>query len=81
MGNYYGAWSPPPGTPNPYGTNPNGITAPPPSSEAAPTAAASVPTASASTTVQPSAGDPSNVRDTGRRGVSNLPAWMTAKPS
>lgn len=62
---YYGAWSPPVGTPNPYGTNPSGITAPP---DAAPAAAAPAPA--------PVAAAPA-ARDTGRRGVSNLPAWMT----
>lgn len=73
--NHYGAWSPPPGTPNPYGVNPNGITAPPASSEPAPTASA--PVALAPSPAQAPAVDPSSVRDTGRRGVSNLPAWMT----
>jgi len=68
---YYGAWSPPVGTPNPYGINPNGITAPPD------TAPAPAP-ASAPAAVAPASADV-NVRDTGRRGVSNLPAWMTAK--
>lgn len=69
---YYGAWSPPVGTPNPYGTNPSGITAPP---DAVAVVAAAEPalTAAASASVAVSA----NVRDTGRRGVSNLPAWMT----
>lgn len=63
---HYGAWSPPVGTPNPYGVNPNGITAAP---VAAPTPAPA-----------PAAASPpqqQDVRDTGRRGVSNLPAWMT----
>lgn len=32
---YYGAWSPPQGTPNPYGTNPNLSTAPAPAATAA----------------------------------------------
>jgi far upstream element-binding protein len=64
---YYGAWSPPVGTPNPYGTNPSGITAPP---DAAPAPAAAAPAAA------PVAAAPA-ARDTGRRGVSNLPAWMT----
>jgi far upstream element-binding protein len=38
---YYGAWSPPVGTPNPYGVNPNGITTP--------TAAAATTTSAATT--------------------------------
>ena len=62
---HYGAWSPPVGTPNPYGVNPNGITA-------APAAAPSTP---APAPVAPQQNQ--EVRDTGRRGVSNLPAWMT----
>ena len=37
---YYGVWSPQQGTPNPYGTNPNGITAPLQSRAPAPSAAA-----------------------------------------
>jgi far upstream element-binding protein len=71
---YYGAWSPPPGTPNPYGVNPNGITAAP---AAAPVAASTstTPAPTPASTV-PDATD-SAVRDTGRRKVSNLPAWMT----
>jgi hypothetical protein len=96
---YYGAWSPPPGTPNPYGVNPNGITAAPadmttvattttnpyamPSSTSttvaqspAMTAVASM-DASAYNTAGSTSIFPPNVRDSGRRGVSNLPAWMT----
>merc|ERR1711884_162670 len=80
---YYGAWSPPVGTPNPYGTNPNGISAAPPSPS--PVAAAIAAPASASTPASSTLSGTSSVtnsdipRDTGRRGVSNLPAWMTAK--
>ena len=65
---YYGAWSPPVGTPNPYGTNPSGITAPPEVTTVEPVIAAAAPSSVAVS---------ANVRDTGRRGVSNLPAWMT----
>ncbi|CAJ1930533.1 unnamed protein product [Cylindrotheca closterium] len=65
---HYGAWSPPVGTPNPYGVNPNGITAAP---GAAP---APAPTPAPAAAPPPQQQD---VRDTGRRGVSNLPAWMT----
>jgi len=66
---YYGTWSPPVGTPNPYGVNPEGITAPP--------AADSGGNANASA---PQATTPVNntqVRDSSVRKVSNLPAWMT----
>ena len=75
---YYGAWSPPLGTPNPYGINPNGIT-PAPAPAAAqedPVQQASAP-AAASHVVSAPVAMPANVRDSGRRGVSNLPAWMT----
>jgi hypothetical protein len=98
---YYGAWSPPPGTLNPYGINPNGITAAPAemttsstttsspyavtstiSTTVAPSPAmtAAVPTDAATTTTTTTSSTsviPPNVRDSGRRGVSNLPAWMT----
>mmetsp|Transcript_393 Transcript_393/g.562 ORF Transcript_393/g.562 Transcript_393/m.562 type:complete len:634 (-) Transcript_393:542-2443(-) len=66
---YYGAWSPPVGTPNPYGVNPNGITA-------APAAAAPVP-AAAPTPAPAAYAPPGEVRDSSMRKVSNLPAWMT----
>jgi hypothetical protein len=66
------------GTPNPYGTNPNGIASA--ADQAAPladsTAASSMavaPSSAATDAVAP----PAAARDTGRRGVSNLPAWMT----
>eukprot|EP00536_Pseudo-nitzschia_multiseries_P010638 jgi/Psemu1/67513/estExt_Genemark1.C_3330001 len=70
---YYGSWSPPVGTPNPYGTNPDGITAPPaaqsggngPSQQPASPAPAPAPAANM------------QVRDSSVRRVSNLPAWMT----
>jgi far upstream element-binding protein len=71
---YYGTWSPPVGTPNPYGVNPNGITAPPAAendaSAPATTAAATAPQSSAPTNT-------ARVRDSSVRKVSNLPAWMT----
>ena len=77
---YYGAWSPPPGTANPYGVNPDGVTAPPaaapvagaPAPAAAPVAAAPAPAAAA-----PAGGEAPQGRETSRRKVSNLPAWMT----
>lgn len=62
---HYGAWSPPVGTPNPYGVNPNGVTAAP----------AAAPTPAPAPAAPPA--QQQDVRDTGRRGVSNLPAWMT----
>ena len=76
---YYGAWSPPVGTPNPYGVNPNGVTAPPdaasgPAAAAAPASSSVEPTPAVTAAAAAAA---ANVRDTGRRGVSNLPAWMT----
>lgn len=85
---YYGAWSPPVGTPNPYGVNPNG---PAPVANGAQPVDTSVvsyshgPASSVSQQPQvPHSGptytntDPSNPRDSSqRRGVSNLPAWMT----
>lgn len=83
---YYGAWSPPLGTPNPYGVNPNGITpapAPAPAYEdpvqqaPAPAAASYVSAPATASQVSAPVAMPANVRDSGRRGVSNLPAWMT----
>ena len=76
---HYGAWSPAPGTPNPYGTNPNGITAAPVAagqSASAPAPAAAAQQSSSAQAPAPVAAQ-ANVRDSGRRGVSNLPAWMT----
>lgn len=76
---YYGAWSPPHGTPNPYGVNPNGITpapAPAPASAQVDSGQQAVAPVAASQAAAPAA-MPANVRDSGRRGVSNLPAWMT----
>jgi far upstream element-binding protein len=70
---YYGAWSPPMGTPNPYGVNPDGVTAPPDAAGASP-ASAAAPAAAAPVAAAPSHG---SFRDTGVRKVSNLPAWMT----
>ena len=70
---YYGTWSPPVGTPNPYGVNPNGVTAPPADSGANAPASAT-----ASTTPQePASTNTAQVRDSSVRKVSNLPAWMT----
>jgi hypothetical protein len=66
---YYAAWSPPVGMPNPYGVNPNGITA-------APAAAAPAP-APARAPVAPQQQQQGGFRDTSVRKVSNLPAWMT----
>jgi far upstream element-binding protein len=116
---YYGAWSPPIGTPNPYGINPNGITQP--ATVATTTAAAATSagnqqiysgdasanaTSAVSTSNTPmiAATDNNNTstgsnvtatsttgnvnaddadtaaaRETSRRHVSNLPAWMTKK--
>mmetsp|Transcript_5921 Transcript_5921/g.8600 ORF Transcript_5921/g.8600 Transcript_5921/m.8600 type:complete len:778 (-) Transcript_5921:446-2779(-) len=58
---YYQAWSPPPGTPNPYGVNPNATI--PEQSTAAPAPAATTE-------------DASQIKDSSVRNVSNLPAWM-----
>lgn len=70
---YYGAWSPPAGMPNPYGVNPNGITAAP-----APAAAAPAPSsAPARAPAAPQQQQQGGFRDTSVRKVSNLPAWMT----
>jgi hypothetical protein len=69
---HYGAWSPPVGTPNPYGENPAGIT-PAPASESAPAPQAAAPQAAVAPTDAVA-----GARETSqRRGVSNLPAWMT----
>ncbi|KAL3923869.1 MAG: hypothetical protein SGILL_001393 [Bacillariaceae sp.] len=82
---YYGAWSPPPGTPNPYGVNPN-PTAPPAAdatsaaggAQAAAAPAAAAPSQTAQRPAeQPVAGNGAPVRDSSVRKVSNLPAWMT----
>lgn len=70
---YYGAWSPPAGTPNPYGVNPNGITPAPAPATGAPAAAPAQAPAPAPQQVQQQGG----FRDTSVRKVSNLPAWMT----
>jgi far upstream element-binding protein len=92
---HYGAWSPPPGTPNPYGVNPNGITQAPTAAAEQHVAPAPAPVAYSQSATAPAAYSqsatapaaysqstpavtvPLNVRDSGRRGVSNLPAWMT----
>lgn len=72
---HYGAWSPPPGTPNPYGVNPNGIVQAPVAADEQNVAPAPAPATYTQNT--PAVTVPLNVRDSGRRGVSNLPAWMT----
>ncbi len=82
---YYGAWSPPVGTPNPYGVNPNGVTAPPAdSASSAPAASNSTATTASTTPQEPASTTTTNttaarVRDSSVRRVSNLPAWMTKK--
>lgn len=108
---YYGAWSPPVGTPNPYGVNPNGITTPATTTttdtaasvdDVTPTASTTASTSghpnygineqqqqqantsstAASTTTTTTAAatdDAAAARETSRRHVSNLPAWMTKK--
>ena len=83
---YYGAWSPPVGTPNPYGVNPNGVTAAPAvaaagtpvqatTSHQAPIQQAAHQAPVHQAAHQGSHGGPA--RDTSVRKVSNLPAWMT----
>jgi far upstream element-binding protein len=95
---YYGAWSPAEGTPNPYGVNPAGIAPAPDASAAAATAAAPAdaqqvaaappapaseasfrPAATATHAAAVVAAEPEAPRETSRRHVSNLPAWMTKK--
>ena len=73
---YYGTWSPPIGTPNPYGINPAGITAAPAASEsgAPPNGTATMAQAQAQPAVS---ANNIEVRDSSVRKVSNLPAWMT----
>jgi far upstream element-binding protein len=75
---YYGAWSPPLGTPNPYGVNPSGITAAP-AAASAPAAAAPEKADTVATLAPAPAAAPPEARETSRRQVSNLPAWMTKK--
>jgi far upstream element-binding protein len=80
---YYGAWSPAPGTPNPYGANPAGTTAAPgqqvaPAVAVAPSysqAPAAAPVVVLQQQQQQQQQQP--VRDSSVRKVSNLPAWMT----
>jgi far upstream element-binding protein len=78
---YYGSWSPPVGTPNPYGVNPNPSPAPAADASAqgggANGHAGSSHAAQTNTSQAPSAVNPSTVRDSSVRKVSNLPAWMT----
>lgn len=65
---YYGAWAPPLGTPNPYGVNPN-VQPPPAVTASGSVAGNGMETASGAV----------DVRETSQRQVSNLPAWMTKK--
>lgn len=81
---YYGAWSPPPGTPNPYGENRNRVSAGPTPATAQPSEAGVVPTSNygqyqqnTQALQQTHTQHQSNVRDSSVRKVSNLPAWMT----
>jgi len=78
---YYGAWSPPLGTPNPYGTNPNGIQPAPAPAAGQTQPAAVAPQAAPAPAPQPASAPPASTagdaRETSRRKVSNLPAWMT----
>jgi far upstream element-binding protein len=78
---YYGAWSPPVGTLNPYGVNPNGVQAAPSTTPQATPSAATVtvvaPAPKAAASVVVNSHDNLIVRDSGKRKVSNLPAWMT----
>lgn len=71
---YYGTWSPPVGTPNPYGINPNGVTAPPAANNGANAPSS---TAAAMASQSPASTNTAQVRDSSVRKVSNLPAWMT----
>lgn len=67
---YYGAWSPPQGTPNPYGAAGSGASVAP--------ASAAVSTGMGHPQQSAPAPAQSEILDTSaRRGVSNLPAWMT----
>ena len=75
---YYGAWSPHPGTPNPCGINPNGITPAPAPAHDDPVQQAPAPAVTSHVSAPVATTMPANVRDLGlRRGVLNLPAWMT----
>lgn len=65
----YGAWAPPEGTPNPYGVNPNLTSGGTQSQDAVPAST----TSTSETVTKLSEAKDSSVR----RGVSNLPAWMT----
>jgi far upstream element-binding protein len=80
---YYGAWSPPLGTPNPYGINPIGIT-PIPAASATTTTVESTDDSVKATTATVTIGTSGNTdvsvstpRETSQRHLSNLPAWMT----
>mmetsp|Transcript_4243 Transcript_4243/g.11552 ORF Transcript_4243/g.11552 Transcript_4243/m.11552 type:complete len:775 (+) Transcript_4243:125-2449(+) len=72
---YYGAWSPPEGTKNPYGANPNGVTAAPAATSSQAGAPANAPAAVAPNNL--GAQGPAAGRETSKRKVSNLPAWMS----
>jgi far upstream element-binding protein len=75
---YYGSWSPPVGTPNPYGVNPNPLPAPTGDAGGLGGVAAS-PQASGHSPGADDGGvaNHTTIRDTSVRKVSNLPAWMT----
>lgn len=79
---YYGAWSPPAGTPNPYaGTMPAAATAAAPATTAATAGGQQqqhqLPEHTQSqTTQQEPAQDANAIADSSVRKVSNLPAWM-----
>jgi far upstream element-binding protein len=74
---YYGAWAPPVGTPNPYGINPS--LQPAPTAAGVGAVAAGLGMASAITEAGIASSQDSDTRETSRRQVSNLPAWMTQK--
>ena len=69
---YYGAWSPPEGSTNPYGTNPALS-----STGGGESAAASTQPAASQPAAATTSSDHGQVKDSSRRSVSNLPAWMT----
>lgn len=84
---YYGQWSPPPGTPNPYGINPNAIQ-PAPTIGGSPTGA-SPPHTTPASTAQPPATEPTapiisgdaNVSNVNKEPTENLPAVMGRETS
>jgi hypothetical protein len=75
---YYGSWSPPEGTPNPYGINPNPSAAPLTNEGGGAGTVAPAGSHSSQAPVQHhSETNTGAVRDSSVRKVSNLPAWMT----